>query len=372
MYKINYNDINIVEIELTNKCTLKCIQCPRNNYGKDSNIPKLNQNEITLQQFKTGFDINFLKQLEVIYLCGTYGDPIHNTHILEIIKYIRKHNKNVFIDISTHGNTYSGKWWRELARILGKNSQVSFAIDGLADTYSIYRNAGVFEKVISNLSTFIKAGGNSRWSYIVFKHNQHQVNDARRFSEKLGVSDFLVKKTNRFIKNTNDSNEKIDIIKEIYGTDINNNDILIEVPTISEYIHPLLKSFNSNNNIESSKINCISFCKFDNKTHIYVDTHGIVTPCGWLGGHAHYSNTNRGDYSSELNNIIEKSGGLSKCNIFERKLSDIVNDKNGIFSNIIKSWNLPTFKDGKLKQCSVMCGSKINAGSLNHLDRRNQ
>ncbi len=365
MYELSYESINIVEIELTNKCALKCIHCPRNEYGGDSTIKKLDQREISFDEFKHGFTTDFIKQLDVLYLCGTHGDPIHNSHLLDIIKYIRTYNTNVFIDISTHGNSYSSKWWGDLATYLGKNAQVSFAIDGLEDTYHLYRKAGTFDKVIKNMSAFINYGGNARWSFIVFKHNQHQVDDARTFADSIGVDNFFVKRTSRFIDGRNENQVKDDdlqLINEI----ITDDGVKIEPPSIEEYIHPLLKKLKSTDSsilysMNKSTIDCASFCRFDDKTHIYVDTHGIVTPCGWVGGHSHKS--------KQLNDIISKSGGEDECNIFNRPLVDIVNDKNGILSNIIKSWDKETIQFGKLKQCSIMCGSELNATSLNKLDR---
>ena len=54
-------------------------------------------------------------------------------------------------------------------------SEVWFAIDGLEDTHSIYRQGTNWKKIIDNVMTFVDAGGKARWDMLVFQHNEHQV-----------------------------------------------------------------------------------------------------------------------------------------------------------------------------------------------------
>ena len=62
-----------------------------------------------------------------------------------------------------------------LAEIIGVNGRVDFNIDGLQDTNHVYRKNTNFEKIIDNASAYIRMGGIAEWNYIVFKHNQHQI-----------------------------------------------------------------------------------------------------------------------------------------------------------------------------------------------------
>ena len=73
---LNYpNSIKSVHIELTNKCQASCPMCARNySGGKEREYLKLN--EITLDNFKNWFPIEFLERLDNFYACGNYGDPI--------------------------------------------------------------------------------------------------------------------------------------------------------------------------------------------------------------------------------------------------------------------------------------------------------
>ena len=46
-------------------------------------------------------------------------------------------------------------------------------------------------------SQFRAAGGHAQWDFIVFRHNQHQVERAQQLSREWGFSKFQVKKTAR-------------------------------------------------------------------------------------------------------------------------------------------------------------------------------
>ena len=79
---------------------------------------------------------------------------------------------------------------------------VHFGIDGLEDTNHLYRVNVKWKKVMENVKAFVENGGNAIWDYIVFRHNEHQVEQAREFSNKIGFKKFLVKKTGRFAVNS--------------------------------------------------------------------------------------------------------------------------------------------------------------------------
>ena len=51
---------------------------------------------------------------------------------------------------------------------------------------------------MENAEAFISAGGRARWDFIVFKHNQHQVEEAEKLANKMGFKQFRIRKTARF------------------------------------------------------------------------------------------------------------------------------------------------------------------------------
>ena len=86
--------------------------------------------------------------------------------------------------------------WIELANVLKKfkSYNVIFSIDGLEKTYSIYRVNGNFYNIINNAQTFINAGGNAYWKYIVMKHNECNIQKALSLSKKMGFKRFFITK----------------------------------------------------------------------------------------------------------------------------------------------------------------------------------
>ena len=108
---------------------------------------------------------------------------------------MKKQNEKLKLSVITNGSVRSVDWWRQLAKV---TTSVRFGIDGLSDTHKIYRQNANWSMIIRNAKAFIEAGGYAIWDYLVFGHNEHQIEEARSLSEKLGFKEFIVKKTGRF------------------------------------------------------------------------------------------------------------------------------------------------------------------------------
>ena len=80
----NLEDIKSVHLELTSKCQASCPMCARNIQGLDN--PWLELDEISLAQFKEWFPVDFIKQLDRLFMCGNLGDPIIARDTLEIFQ----------------------------------------------------------------------------------------------------------------------------------------------------------------------------------------------------------------------------------------------------------------------------------------------
>ena len=77
------NNITTVHIELTDKCQASCPMCLRNDFGgKDRDF--IQNVEITFEQFKQWFPIDFIKGLTNFYACGSLGDPVVAKDCLKI------------------------------------------------------------------------------------------------------------------------------------------------------------------------------------------------------------------------------------------------------------------------------------------------
>ena len=193
-----YQEIKTIHLEITQNCQASCPMCDRNQNGGALN-PHIDLSELKLDDCKRIFEPNFIKQLKTMYMCGNLGDPIIARDTLGIFKYFREHNPNRWLSMNTNAGARDEAWWQELAGTFGNLGSVIFSVDGLSDTNHLYRQGVVWDNVERSIRSFIAAGGRARWDFLIFEHNQHQVEQAEALSKEWGFEKFVAKKTGRFI-----------------------------------------------------------------------------------------------------------------------------------------------------------------------------
>lgn len=312
----NYQDIEVLHLEITSKCQASCPMCARNIQGGPLN-PFLELNEIDFKMFTKWFDVDFLKRLKKIYFCGNFGDPVISKDLIKILKHIKIINKSCQLSINTNGSARDKKFWIDLARL---TVSVRFGIDGMDDTHNRYRIGTDWNKIIQNAIIFISNGGHAIWDMLVFEHNEHQVELCRTLSKDLGFAEFQSKHTSRFRDN---------ILNVI---DRNGKPIDLLSPTKRSL------ELKSKINLDPSTISC----KVKKEKSLYVGANGNVTPCCWLDQQfIPFHNPSRIDIYSKFDSIPNLNK-LTLREIFDQKY----------FSSIEDSWrNIP------LKECSKQCGS---------------
>jgi len=107
LYK--YTDIKTVHLEVTDKCNAACPMCARNINGGEEN-PQLPNVELSLEDAKKIFEPVFIKQLDRVYMCGNFGDPIAAKDTLEIFRYFRENNSKINLSMLTNGSAKSPVW----------------------------------------------------------------------------------------------------------------------------------------------------------------------------------------------------------------------------------------------------------------------
>lgn len=358
----HFEDIRGVHLEVTTKCNANCPMCGRNAFG--AVCPGLQMTELTLEDCKKIFPPTFLNQLTDISICGAYGDPALAQELLEIIGYMRCSNPNLKIDVYTNGGARSSSWWERLSQVIG-SGKVIFGIDGLEDTNHIYRRGTVFANIIRNARVFIQAGGRAQWDFIVFKHNEHQVKQARELSTKLGFEVFQVKRTNRFYKVLFKEDPALEGRGEEFGKyPVYDSDgrkrWYIEIPENPNYrndslktLEALIKEFGSlSRYLDKTPIDC----KVKRNLEVFVSATGLVYPCCWVYDQANYRTLYNVTDPFELGveNILRDVGGVHQISAKEHSLKDIVEGE--FFKRIEESWNYPGIARGRLKVCARACG----------------
>jgi MoaA/NifB/PqqE/SkfB family radical SAM enzyme len=322
------NELRLLEFELSSKCNAACPQCPRIDPTVFSDKSFLDtDNEISLQNVKDWFPFETLQHINVAKFMGSFSDPCIARDFFPIVEYLRKNTNNIEIHVHTNGSLRKPEWWFELGKIIGQRGYVMFGIDGLADTHSIYRINTSYEKVIENAKAFIAGGGRAKWQFIVFKHNQHQLEDCRKLSQELGFEEFYVLGSNRF--QTEDSVQETQ-----KGT-------VLEPSNVVE--HATQSQLWNKSQIET--IECLS----DKVKWIMVDWNGNVFPCCYT------MNWNRdpGDDSIYWQTEILKNN-LKNNNLHHVPLKDVLATIGNLYQNIQNGKQLKVCK----AHCSV-CNNKV-------------
>lgn len=317
----DFTELADIHLEVTNNCQASCPMCPRNVNGGVVNQNVKIQNW-SLADFKHIMTDRVLKQISGFYFCGNYGDPIINNDLISMIEYAVDINPSLYIRIHTNGSARTEQWWKSLATALPEKHNVIFAIDGATqDTHVLYRIGTSFETILNNASAFIAAGGTAEWCYIRFKHNEHQVDDAKLLADNLGFARFSVKNTTRFIG---------DITFPVYDKNRNVTHYL-ESPSDAISILP------SKDNIDNYKQVVAAtdiICKVKYKKEIYIDVYKNIYPCCWIAviPYKHIRNDAAYNISCDMltqhNAIINDFGGENNINALTFSIEDVINSKN--------------------------------------------
>ena len=295
--------------ELTFRCNAKCPACHRQ---KPLSV-NLNDSKytISLDNFKKLFYPELLSNLEWLVLNGNFGDSIMNKQFRDIISYVKSHDTRLLIH--TNGGIHGHDYWTDVGKILTDKDIINFDLDGLSDTHHLYRINTKFEDVFNNAKSVIAASkAQVHWKYIVFEHNKHQVDDARKLAEENGFTTFSTVKTSRDFS----------------------------APKSGAFVHSKkTKAFDN----AKRQIHCV----WDNWGKWYIAPDGLVFRCCWTGGHYYDQGEKRFYYPPKFERMF---------NGFEVPIEKII-DYN--------YWNkLQQFLQGyerSFKLCKSQCGKIVSS-----------
>lgn len=334
---IRYSEIRDVHLEISTLCNASCPWCPRNFWGYPYNdgYPEIN---LTLENAKKIFNIEFLAQLDSVRINGNFGDIVMNPVGADIVEYFKSSNPELVINISTNGSARDRNFWQKLGS-LGVN--VLFALDGLEDTHHLYRQNTSWQQVLKNAKIFMDAGGTATWKMIKFKHNSHQIDSCQELSKKLGFSRFVLVSQGRDTAPVFDKNGNLSHTLGDYNG-IREFKVLFQKRKTDEVL------------LEDVTPGCTPcktvICETKKLKSIYISANGDVSPCCWTGfyprnyGHGNYHQAVNAQLIPmiECNNALEYP--LEKCIKW--------------FELVEKSWQLSKYETGRLLICDDNCGVK--------------
>lgn len=350
----NYSQIRTIHLENTQKCQASCPMCDRNQNGGALN-PHIDLSELTLEDCKQIFKPEFIAQLNVMYMCGNLGDPIVAKETLEVFEYFRKHNPNMWLSMNTNAGARDETWWRDLAKIIGRKGAVIFSVDGLEDTNHLYRQGVVWENVERSMRAFTQAGGRARWDFLIFEHNQHQVDEAKAFSEHLGFERFVAKKTGRFINSNSEKKDKHQAVdrKGNKTAELKEPDKKHRNKAVKQMDNVVKKHGSMDAYFDKTPI----ICKVKDEGNLYVTAEGLAMPCCWTAGRM-YKWWHKDPKVEQVWDFIDAAGGKDAINAKKHGLEGVFD--SGIFEDIQNSWSKLSVEEGKLKVCAQKCGAEFD------------
>jgi len=239
---------------------------------------------------------------------------------------------------------------------------------------------------MENAKAFIDAGGIAHWDFIVFQHNEHQVEEARHLAKEMGFKNFNVKKTTRWRRYDNGIGKYPVFWKGKHLYDLEQPKETAFVPNFEEaeyfkkpnYQSITLDDFENMIGIENTdrrfvsnkwsqiKLNELNIaCRSVKNTRpdqpsneIFISAGGHVAPCCFLGSEPFNDEKAR---SVDVNylKMIEMNGGLDSINMHKRNIFEILN--SDIFNKWIpNTWEETGNRSMRPAKCGQCCGVEYN------------
>jgi MoaA/NifB/PqqE/SkfB family radical SAM enzyme len=278
-------DIKVLHLEPTDVCQAACALCARE---IDTNFRKDQQHHLDMHEILKVFDRDQIAALDKMFMCGNYGDPAAGKYTLDIYQEFRNLNADIVLGMNTNGGLQSTSWWHRLGTMFDQpQDYVVFSIDGLEDTNHVYRKNVSWPKLMSNVKSYIAAGGSAHWDMLVYQHNQHQVDACEQLARDMGFSWFRAKVSRRGFKDNLVPPEGWQSLQTSIG-----------------------------------KISCYAL----NEQSVYIDAQGRISPCCWLG-------CRQKDFATDFDQIVSSWASTTPNPVCKKTCSSA-----GIKTNFSNQW----------------------------------
>ena len=185
---VNYTKTQIVNIETTFRCPLKCPFCYRQENNKEIKNKIKNSKDIPVEDLK-----KLIVFFDSLSFCGQISDPIAHPNFIKLLEVCQSFKEKP-VYINTTGTRKSEQWWKTAFNVSNDNTIWVFGLDGTdQETANIYRVNTRFDEVMRAMKMGVALGKKIQWNFIIFKHNEHQIELAKQIAAETGIELRLVK-----------------------------------------------------------------------------------------------------------------------------------------------------------------------------------
>lgn len=175
-------------IEATSHCQLRCPSCPTAARETDEVLGRGYLKPEMLARILDGAP--GLRSIEL----SNWGEAMLNPKLVDVLKLAHERGVGITLRNGVNLNTVREEVLEAL--VTTGVREVTCSIDGASqESYAQYRRGGNFDQVIENIKKInaLKAKHGStlpllRWQFVVFGHNQHEVEQARQLADELGMA----------------------------------------------------------------------------------------------------------------------------------------------------------------------------------------
>jgi radical SAM protein with 4Fe4S-binding SPASM domain len=179
-----------ISVEPTTSCNLRCPECPSGLRGFTRPQGKISVNEF--QQL-----IDHLKAHLMYLMLYFQGEPLLNPGFFQMVSYAR--SKRLYTASSTNGHFLNDENARKLVE--SGLDRLIISLDGTdQETYEKYRRGGKLDEVKEGIRNVVKWKKKLKSSrpfliiqFLVFKHNEQQIPDAKKLVRELGANKLELK-----------------------------------------------------------------------------------------------------------------------------------------------------------------------------------
>ena len=177
-----------IRLEASSFCQLRCPSCPTT---RKAIHPAVGSGFLKASDFRKLVDDNpRISEIEL----SNFGEIFLNPELLEIMAYAHSHGVILSAGNGVNLNNVKDDVLEGLVKYGFR--RMSCSIDGAsAEIYSQYRVRGSFDRVLENIrkingfkELYKSTHPILNWSFIVFRHNEHEILDAKRMAEELNMT----------------------------------------------------------------------------------------------------------------------------------------------------------------------------------------